>query len=77
MDKRVLLRHSGSYVFCMENQQYLLDNIGPMFVEQEKNKAAAEAQTLQPDAEGNVTLPTTGAITAPIVNEEVSKPGAP
>ena len=48
-----------------------------MFVEQEKNKAAAEAQTLQPDAEGNVTLPTTGAITAPIVNEEVSKPGAP
>ena len=77
MDKRVLLRHSGSYVFCMENQQYLLDNIGPMFVEQEKNKAAAEAETLQPDAEGNVTLPTTGAITAPIVNEEVSKPGAP
>ena len=48
-----------------------------MFVEQEKNKAAAEAQTLQPDAEGNVTLPTTGAITAPVVNEEVSKPGAP
>jgi len=77
MDKRILLRHSGSYVFCMENQQYLLDNIGPMFVEQEKNKAAAEAETLQPDAEGNVTLPTTGAITAPVVNEEVSKPGAP
>ena len=61
----------------MENQQYLLDNVGPMFVEQEKQKAEQQAQTLQPDAEGNVTLPTTGAITAPIVNEEVSKPGAP
>lgn len=34
VDKRVLLRHSGSYVFCMENQQYLLDNIGPMYLEQ-------------------------------------------
>ena len=32
MDKRVLLRHSGSYVFCLENQQYLLDNVGPMYV---------------------------------------------
>jgi hypothetical protein len=35
VDKRVLLRHSGSYVFCMENQQYLQDNIGPMFLEQQ------------------------------------------
>jgi hypothetical protein len=77
MDKRVLLRHSGSYVFCLENQQYLLDNVGPMYVEQERQKAEQQAQTLQPDAEGNVTLQTTGAITAPIVNEEVSKPGAP
>ena len=54
-----------------------MDNIGPMFVEQQNQKAAEEAQSLQPDAEGNVTLPTTGAITAPVVNEEVSKPGAP
>ena len=41
VDKRVLLRHSGSYVFCMENQQYLLDNIGPMYVEAQQAKAAA------------------------------------
>jgi len=41
VDKRVLLRHSGSYVFCMENQQYLMDNIGPMYVQaqQEQKKA--------------------------------------
>ena len=58
MDKRILLRHSGSYVFCMENQQYLLDNIGPLYVEQERQKAEQQAQTLQPDADGNVTLPT-------------------
>jgi len=32
-DKRVLLRHSGSYVFCMENQQHLYDNIGPMYLQ--------------------------------------------
>jgi len=58
MVKRILLRHSGSYVFCMENQQYLLDNVGPMYVEQERQKAEQQAQTLQPDADGNVTLPT-------------------
>ena len=58
MDKRILLRHSGSYVFCMENQQYLLDNVGPMYVEQERQKAEQQAQPLQPDADGNVTLPT-------------------
>jgi hypothetical protein len=36
VDKRVLLRHSGSYVFCMENQQYLMDSIGPMWAEAQK-----------------------------------------
>jgi hypothetical protein len=41
VDKRVLLRHSGSYVFCQENQQYLIDNIGPMYVQEQANKAAA------------------------------------
>ena len=56
MDKRVLLRHSGSYVFCMENQQFLLDNIGPMYVQdQEQKKLAAEAE-LTPNEDGNVTL---------------------
>jgi len=38
VDKRVLLRHSGSYVFCMENQQYLQDNIGPMYVDTKKSQ---------------------------------------
>jgi hypothetical protein len=38
VDKRVLLRHSGSYVFCMENQEHLLKTVGPMYVEQQKAK---------------------------------------
>jgi len=38
VDKRVLLRHSGSYVFCMENQQYLHDNIGPMYIDSKKQQ---------------------------------------
>jgi hypothetical protein len=38
MDKRVLLRHTGTYTFCMENQQYLIDNIGPMYLESLKAK---------------------------------------
>jgi len=59
VDKRVLLRHSGSYVFCQENQQHLMDNIGPMYVEAKKAQEAQAAQTLQPDSNGNVTLPTT------------------
>jgi hypothetical protein len=37
MDKRILLRHSGSYVFCLENQEHLLNTIGPMYLEQQKN----------------------------------------
>jgi len=57
VDKRVLLRHSGSYVFCMENQQFLLDNIGPMYVQQEEQKKAAGLNTdLTPNEDGNVTL---------------------
>jgi hypothetical protein len=57
MDKRVLLRHSGSYVFCMENQQHLMNTIGPMYIEEQKQKAAAEQAV--PDVAGNVTLQTT------------------
>jgi hypothetical protein len=62
VDKRVLLRHSGSYVFCMENQQHLMSTIGPMYVQEEQAKAAqqaaqaAQTQQIQPDASGNVTL---------------------
>jgi hypothetical protein len=38
MDKRVLLRHSGSYVFCMENQEHLLKTVGPMFLQEQQEK---------------------------------------
>jgi hypothetical protein len=38
VDKRVLLRHSGSYVFCQENQENLLSTIGPMYMEQQRQK---------------------------------------
>jgi hypothetical protein len=44
VDKRVLLRHSGSYVFCMENQQHLMDTIGPMYVQEMQKKQAEAAQ---------------------------------
>ena len=43
VDKRVLLRHSGSYVFCMENQEHLMNTVGPMYLEQEKQKAIVAA----------------------------------
>ena len=47
VDKRVLLRHSGAYVFCMENQQHLLNTIGPMYVQelqaQQTQQAAVNA----------------------------------
>lgn len=55
VDKRVLLRHSGSYVFCMENQEHLLKTVGPMYVEQQ----AQQAPAAQPVAtSGVVTLST-------------------
>ena len=43
VDKRVLLRHSGSYVFCMENQAHLMNTIGPMYVAEQQAKAAQPA----------------------------------
>jgi hypothetical protein len=55
VDKRVLLRHSGSYVFCMENQEHLLNTIGPMYVQNEaakKNSAPTTATLVtQPQQE--------------------------
>jgi hypothetical protein len=52
VDKRILLRHSGSYVFCMENQQHLMNTIGPMYI-QEKNQQGLKLV----DKDGNeVTL---------------------
>jgi hypothetical protein len=44
VDKRVLLRHSGAYVFCMENQQHLLNTIGPMYIQEQQALAAQQAQ---------------------------------
>jgi len=38
MDKRVLLRHSGSYVFCQENQEHLMKTIGPMYLQEQQEK---------------------------------------
>ncbi len=57
VDKRVLLRHSGSYVFCMENQEHLMKTIGPMYVEEQAKKTQA-APVVPPDATGVVSLPT-------------------
>ena len=45
VDKRVLLRHSGSYVFCMENQQHLMNTIGPMYM-QEQQKQQQQVATI-------------------------------
>jgi hypothetical protein len=56
VDKRVLLRHSGSYVFCMENQQHLIDNIGPMHLEQQIQ--AGKVMKIV-DPQGNVVATTT------------------
>ncbi len=58
VDKRVLLRHSGSYVFCMENQQHLMNTIGPMYAQEQAAKAAAAQAAPTPDSEGNITLNT-------------------
>jgi hypothetical protein len=38
VDKRVLLRHSGSYVFCQENQNNLMNSIGPMYLQERRNQ---------------------------------------
>ena len=38
VDKRVLLRHSGSYVFCQENQTNLMNSIGPMYLQERRNQ---------------------------------------
>ena len=59
VDKRVLLRHSGSYVFCMENQEHLMKTIGPMYVEEQAKKAQSAAPVVPPDATGVVSIATT------------------
>ena len=63
VDKRVLLRHSGSYVFCMENQDHLFNNIGPMF-------AQSMAQ------QGKITVVDNSAVTIPYVADAGGAPSA-
>lgn len=48
VDKRVLLRHSGSYVFCMENQDHLLNTVGPMYLEELKKREAQQPAIATP-----------------------------
>jgi len=67
VDKRVLLRHSGAYVFCMENQQHLIDTIGPMYVA-EQQKKAQEQQT------ATATPVQTEAPAAKVASKPASKP---
>ena len=38
VDKRVLLRHTGTYTFCQENQDHLLNTMGPMYLEAQRAK---------------------------------------
>lgn len=38
VDKRVLLRHTGTYTFCQENQDSLLNTMGPMYLEAQRAK---------------------------------------
>jgi hypothetical protein len=58
VDKRVLLRHSGAYVFCMENQDHLFNHIGPMFAQEMERRGLIEIKN---DAVKNVPFnPQTG-----------------
>ena len=66
VDKRVLLRHSGAYVFCMENQNHLLETIGPMYVA-EQQKKAQEQQT------ATATTVQTEEVVAPAKKAKASK----
>jgi hypothetical protein len=38
VDKRVLLRHTGTYTFCQEAQDNLMNTIGPMYLEAQRAK---------------------------------------
>jgi hypothetical protein len=38
VDKRVLLRHTGTYTFCQESQQQLIEQMGPMWADAQKAK---------------------------------------
>ena len=65
VDKRVLLRHSGSYVFCMENQNHLLETIGPMYLAElqrkQQEQQTASSTTVQTDVETDAPAKATPA----------------
>ena len=50
VDKRVLLRHSGAYVFCQENEQHLYNTIGPKYLQDQ----VAAGKVKITDESGNV-----------------------
>ena len=67
IDKRVLLRHTGTYTYCMENQEHLLKTIGPMYSDYQKQvqanaelaaKQEAEQAAAKAAAEAAVVTPT-------------------
>jgi hypothetical protein len=38
VDKRVLLKHTGTYTFCQEAQDNLMNTMGPMYLEAQRAK---------------------------------------
>lgn len=68
VDKRVLLRHTGTYTYCMENQEHLLQTIGPMYPEYEK-QVKANAELAAKHAAEQAAKPAVPPLTVPSVAE--------
>jgi hypothetical protein len=76
VDKRVLLRHTGTYTYCMENQEHLLKTIGPMYPEYEKQTKANAELAAKMAAEQAAAAAKTQAETASPAKVETQKPKA-
>lgn len=50
VDKRVLLKHTGTYVFCQENENVLINAYGPKYVDLMKEKALKEYEEKQKES---------------------------
>jgi len=74
VDKRVLLRHSGSYVFCMENQQHLMDTIGPMYAQEQANKAQQAVQVPETPVVKTVAKPAAKTATKTVAKTVAKAP---
>lgn len=68
VDKRVLLRHTGTYTYCMENQEHLLQTIGPMYPEYEK-QVKANAELAAKQAAEQAAIAAKPPLTVPTVGE--------